>query len=141
MVFTIETVEDSPIRSTCLSIFSELLLRSSRLKNKAIDKPKNYQQWLRDAGFKNVSMSKCLLPVNGWHPEPRFRDIGEMLHYNMEMYALEGLALNLFTQQLQWKYEQLQLLLAAVKNDLHNINAPAWWPLSVSRKFRERFSS
>ncbi|KAL9101207.1 MAG: hypothetical protein Q9163_003509 [Psora crenata] len=94
------------------------------------------EQWMKDAGFQNVTAQKYKLPIGPWPRDPHLvkdlRDTDQFFHadriqktigsWNLVQIedGLEGFTLRLFTQMLGWNVEEVQVLLANVRKDIRN---------------------
>ena len=75
--------------------------------------------WMRDAGFENIVAEKFRLPIGPWPKDKDLKTIGAWNLVQLED-GLEGFVLRLFTQHLDWKREEVEVLLAQVRKDLRD---------------------
>ncbi|KAI4179202.1 MAG: hypothetical protein LQ346_007246, partial [Caloplaca aetnensis] len=75
--------------------------------------------WMKDAGFKDVQVSKYRIPIGPWAKDAHLKTIGAWNLVQIE-HGLEAFTLRLFTQTLGWRAEEVQVLLANVRKDLRN---------------------
>ncbi|KAF2842832.1 S-adenosyl-L-methionine-dependent methyltransferase [Patellaria atrata CBS 101060] len=77
------------------------------------------EQWVRDAGFINVHHELIPIPVGRWPKDPKKKEIGMFDLYQF-LDGLEAISLRVLTTALNWKPEEVQVLLANVRKDLKN---------------------
>ena len=89
---------------------------------------KQLAQWIRDAGFENVQVVRTPLPLGRWPKDKKLKQIG-LYNWTQLWEGLEGLSLRLFIDILGWRREELEVLLAAVRDDLLNPKIHAMFDL------------
>jgi hypothetical protein len=85
-------------------------------------------QWMTQAGFEDVVVNSYLIPTNAWPKDRKMKKMGTYMMMNM-LEGIEAFTLRLWTQQLGWSTEQIQLFLAEVRKDIKNRNIHSTSPL------------
>lgn len=86
--------------------------------------------WMKDAGFENIVAEKFRLPIGPWPKDKHLKTIGAWNLVQLED-GLEGFTLRLFTQHLDWKYEEVEVMLAKVRKDLRDPRIHAQYDFHV----------
>ena len=86
--------------------------------------------WMKDAGFENVVAEKFRLPIGPWPKDKDLKTIGSWNLVQLED-GLEGFTLRLFTQHLDWKIEEVGVMLAKVRKDLRDPRIHAQYDFHV----------
>ena len=75
------------------------------------------ENWVKEAGFTNITRRKFKLPIGPWPKDPKLKEIGI---YNLvqHLQGLEGFTLRLFCDVLGWRKEEVYVFLANVRKDL-----------------------
>jgi len=83
------------------------------------------EQWVKDAGFVNVSQRVVKLPLGSWARDPMLKEIG---HWNITqlMMGLEGFVMRLFTSVLGWAPEEVQVFLVGLRKELKSLSVHAY---------------
>ena len=103
-------------------------MEASKLMGMDLTNPVHYADWMRDAGFVNVTTKILMLPGNEW---PKGRDMklrGQWMLQN-GLDGLQGFTVALFTRVLQWPIEEVETFLIGVRKDVKNRQMHAWWPV------------
>ncbi|KAL1911738.1 hypothetical protein Sste5344_002313 [Sporothrix stenoceras] len=82
------------------------------------------QGWFKETGFTNVTHRRFKLPIGTWPKDPVLKQIG-LYNYMQINQGLEGLSMRLFTNVLKWTQEQVMVMLADVRKQLHDPNIHA----------------
>ncbi|KAK4443922.1 S-adenosyl-L-methionine-dependent methyltransferase [Podospora aff. communis PSN243] len=77
--------------------------------------------WASGAGFKDVTQQKFKLPIGGWPKDKRLKEMGMYTALYMDM-SLDGFALFPIGQILGWTLEEVQALVAKMREAVHNLN-------------------
>jgi len=84
------------------------------------------EQWVRDAGFVNITNRKFKLPCNTWPKDPALKKIGAwFLAVNLE--GLEAYSLRLLCDVLGWTEAEVHVLLASVRAQMKDRNWHGYW--------------
>ncbi len=76
-------------------------------------------QYMRDAGFENVTERVVYVPVNTWPRGQKNKLLGAISLQNM-LEGIESLSKAVLTRVWLWSPEQIEVFLAAVRADLKN---------------------
>ena len=115
---------------SALSVWSKLLLEATIKVGQGANKPAQYEQWMREAGFINTRTVVYKWPTNLWPEDKKHKTMGLWNHYNV-LQGLQGFTIALFTRVLGWTPEKTELLLVDVRKNLRNQDIHAYWPMSV----------
>jgi len=77
------------------------------------------ESWVKEANFKNVTHSKFRLPFGPWPRDAKLKEIG-MYNLTQLLDGLEGFSLRLFCDVLDWKKEEVLILLSRVRKEFKN---------------------
>lgn len=77
------------------------------------------EDWVKDAGFKNVVHRRIRLPVGPWPRDPELKEIG-LCNLAQVLDGMEGFSLQLFCGVLGWTKEEVTVFLAQVRRDFMN---------------------
>ncbi|EQB44153.1 hypothetical protein CGLO_17127 [Colletotrichum gloeosporioides Cg-14] len=75
------------------------------------------KDWVKDAGFQNISHSRLKVPVGPWPKDRRYSDLGAM-NLTQLLDGLEGFSMRVFCGILGQTQTEAQVLLAAVRKEL-----------------------
>lgn len=85
-------------------------------------------QWMTAAGFEDVVVKSYLVPTNAWPKDRKMKTLGWYMMMNL-LEGIEAFTLRLWTQQLGWSTERIQLFLTEVRKDIMNRNVHSATPL------------
>jgi hypothetical protein len=75
------------------------------------------EQWVKDAGFVNVTAHRFRLPLGPWARDPLKKEVG-LCNLAQALDGLEAFTLQLFCGVLGWKEEEVMVLLTKVRREL-----------------------
>ncbi|KAF2137943.1 uncharacterized protein K452DRAFT_235208 [Aplosporella prunicola CBS 121167] len=75
------------------------------------------EHWMRDAGFVDIGVKVCKLPMGHWAKDPDYKAIG-FFNLMQTTDGLEAFVLGIFTRVLGWKPFEVQVFLAKARADL-----------------------
>lgn len=83
---------------------------------------------MEEAGFKKITLMNLKLPIGEWSADPRLRDagkfgLGAMLH------GLQGISLAIFAQFLGSQVDEMEVLLAQVRNESMRRRVQSYSPM------------
>ena len=108
--------------------WSDLMLEASGRLNQRLDKPPNYAQWMREAGFINVQSHIFRWPTNPWPRDKKHKTLGLWSLANT-LDGLEGFTMAYFTRILGWQPEEVQVFLVDVRDDNKNKQKHNYYPV------------
>jgi hypothetical protein len=108
--------------------WSEYMMQASRRMKIDLDNPHDYAQWMRDAGFVNVTQVYLKCPANPWPKSQKNKMLGYW-HLENTLEGLEGFTLANFTRLLNWTPDEVQVFLAGVRSDTKNRKIHNYWPV------------
>ena len=73
----------------------------------------------RDYRYSNKLMARQQVPIGEWPKDPKSKDIGRYERLHM-IDAVEPFSLALFTRELGWSLEEIQVLVGHVREDFAN---------------------
>lgn len=115
-VLPIQYIGDAPTDSTIYK-WQELLLEAAAKAGRRMNNVQHYKKWFQEAGFVDVEERKHYWPINSWPKNKRLKQIGMWFMVDL-LDAVEGMSMSLFTKILGWSREEVEVLLAGVRNDL-----------------------
>ncbi|KAF2176547.1 S-adenosyl-L-methionine-dependent methyltransferase [Zopfia rhizophila CBS 207.26] len=74
---------------------------------------------MEQAGFANVTYRTFKWPIGPWPKDPKLKEIGAYNRLDWEE-GIERWAMYLFTKCLGWRAEEIQVLIAGIKSELHD---------------------
>jgi hypothetical protein len=77
------------------------------------------RQKIIDAGFVDVVEKKWKVPIGGWSSDPKLKHVGLYTLLFLDG-SLEGFALYMLKEIMGWKYEEIQVLVAKMRQALRN---------------------
>ncbi len=75
---------------------------------------------LEEAGFQEVELMQKVVPMGAWPRDKALKELGRWFRVQFLEMAIESYTLALFTRMGGWKYEEVQVLLASVRNELRS---------------------
>ena len=73
---------------------------------------------LKSEGFQDVDMMQKIVPLGTWPRDPALKEVGRWFRVQFLEMALEAYTLALFTRAGGWSNEEVQVLLALVRQEL-----------------------
>ncbi|GAP88078.2 putative mRNA 3 -end-processing protein YTH1 [Rosellinia necatrix] len=86
---------------------------------------------LRDAGFVDVHSRRFKMPATPWPRDPELRQLGAFCRLAMEQ-DLDGYAMYLFTNALNWSREQVTIFLAGVRKEMNDKQMQPYFVVEVT---------
>lgn len=108
--------------------WSELMLEASGRLNQRLDKPQNYAQWMREAGFINVQHQVFKWPTNPWPRDKKHKTLGLWSLANT-LDGLGGFTMAYFTRVLGWQPEEVEVFLVDVRKSNKNKQKHNYCPM------------
>ncbi|KAH7030077.1 putative TAM domain methyltransferase [Macrophomina phaseolina] len=108
-----------PAKAPDVHNYMRLLRESSEKFGKPMDIARDQKQWIQDAGFVNVREDVYKAPLSPWPKDKKLKEIGK---YNLihVLDAIEAYSIALFTRVLGYKPEEVQVLLAKMREQYKN---------------------
>ncbi|MCJ1262518.1 hypothetical protein MMC22_002388 [Lobaria immixta] len=75
--------------------------------------------WMQNAGFQNIRTEKFRVPIGPWPKDKHLKTIGAWNLVQLED-GMEAINMRLYTQTLGWKPEEVQVLIAKIRQELSN---------------------
>lgn len=97
---------------------ADVCLAAERL-GRPLTNSRHYGQWMQDAGFVDVVERHFYWPLNTWPRDKKQKLIGTWAQQNL-LSGVEAMSMALLTRGLDWSREQVEVLLAGVRDDLKN---------------------
>lgn len=95
---------------------------------RALDNPEKYPEWMKDAGFINVTYAPYKWPSNPWPRDDKHKTLGLWNQVNT-LDGLEGFSMAIFTRVLGWTPEDVLVFLVQVRQDTKNKKIHNYWPM------------
>lgn len=115
--------EDDPLFK-----WSAFMVEASGRLNQSLDKPSNYANWMREAGFVNVQSHVFRWPMNSWPKDKKYKKLGLWSLAN-SLDGLEGFSMAYFTRVLGWQADEVQIFLIGVRDDMKNRQIHSYCPM------------
>jgi len=102
-----------------LALWSKLICDASEMYNRPIPYYHEYRGWLEKAGFVDIQQTIFKSPTNSW---PKNKLLKEVSKFQLVAHVegLEGISLGLMTRGLQWKAEEVKVLMAKIRPELRD---------------------
>ncbi|KAL3962461.1 hypothetical protein ACCO45_003984 [Purpureocillium lilacinum] len=75
-------------------------------------------EMLKNTGFQDVKFTQKIVPLGTWPKDPVLKELGRWFRYQFLNMALEAYTLAMFTRMGNWTNEEVQVLLALVREEL-----------------------
>lgn len=115
--------------------YGQLFKDACKTINRPMVEGDQLEEWVRKAGFVNVTRTQLKWPLNSWPADKHYKEIGAWCHYNVDQ-GLEGLSLALFTRILGWSKEETLVFCGKVRNQFKDRSIHAYSPMSVQPRRR-----
>ncbi|KAL8990840.1 MAG: hypothetical protein Q9177_000606 [Variospora cf. flavescens] len=103
--------------SSSLSHWSSLITEAAAKYNRPVPRHADYLAWFEKAGFVDIQQVEFKAPTNPWPKNKVLKEAGKFqLLAHVE--GLEGVSLGLLTRGLEWKAEEVKVLMAKVRPEL-----------------------
>ncbi|GME22706.1 Methyltransferase type 11 [Neofusicoccum parvum] len=94
-----------------------LILEASRKNGRDPCPGPKLEGWLKEQGFVNVHHERIKFPIGPWAKDKDKKELG-MFNLMQTLQGLEGYTLWLFTHMLGWKKEEVDVVVAKVRNEV-----------------------
>ncbi|KAL8928880.1 MAG: hypothetical protein Q9208_001658 [Pyrenodesmia sp. 3 TL-2023] len=114
------TSDDNTLLPThSLSSWSSLITEAASAYNRPIPHHTDYVSWFEKAGFVDIRQHTFKTPTNPWPKNKILKEAGKFqLLAHIE--GFEGVSIGLLTRGLDWKAEEVKVLMAKVRPELKN---------------------
>ncbi|KAI4170383.1 MAG: hypothetical protein LQ343_005005 [Gyalolechia ehrenbergii] len=114
------TSNDSTLSPTSnLVYWSKIIIEAAANYNRPIPRYTDYFSWFERAGFVDIQQVLLKCPMNPWPKNKVLKEAGRfqlLAHID----GLEGVSLGLLTRGLDWKAEEVKVLMAKIRPELKN---------------------
>ncbi|KAL8723084.1 MAG: hypothetical protein Q9225_000555 [Loekoesia sp. 1 TL-2023] len=112
------TSDDSTLSPTSnLAYWSNVITEAAANYNRPIPRYTEYVSWFERAGFVDIQQVIIKCPTNPWPKNKTLKEAGKFqLLAHIE--GLEGVSLGLLTRGLDWKAEEVKVLMAKIRPEL-----------------------
>jgi hypothetical protein len=83
---------------------------------------------MQEAGFTDITVIDLKLPIGIWTKDLRLKEAGKFALVAM-LDGLQGISLAIFTRFLKWQVEEVEVLLAQVRNEWKQRRVHSYWPM------------
>lgn len=87
-----------------------------------------FRGMMETAGFQDVTETVMDLPLGGWMPERRMREVGIFQRFQMTE-GLHGIAFGLLTRVAGWEPQKVEVFLAAVRREMKDPSVHSMYKL------------
>ena len=109
--------DGSLAEDSTLKYWSRLITDASTIYNRPVPEYTEYVKWFEQAGFSDIQQVVFKSPTNPWPKSKLLKEIGKyQLLAHLE--GLEGVSIGLMTRGLQWKAEEVKVLMAKMRPEL-----------------------
>ncbi|KAL8931488.1 MAG: hypothetical protein Q9211_006928, partial [Gyalolechia sp. 1 TL-2023] len=112
------TSDDSTLSPTSSLVYwSKVIIEASASYNRPIPRYTDYVPWFEKAGFVDIQQVLLKCPMNPWPKNKILKEAGRfqlLAHID----GLEGVSLGLLTRGLNWKAEEVKVLMAKIRPEL-----------------------
>ncbi|ETN44789.1 uncharacterized protein HMPREF1541_09664 [Cyphellophora europaea CBS 101466] len=112
--------DDTYPQECALRKWDDLVIEGIRASGSEPHLGMHLEQWMKDAGFVDVTAVKTPVPVGNWPKDKLLKEMGVLNHIQLSE-ALEAVSLGTMIN-MGWTYDEIQTFLVDVRNDL---NSPA----------------
>ncbi len=109
--------DGSLLPDSYLSYWSEKICEAAELYNRPVPLYTEYRRWLEQAGFVDVKQIVFKSPTNSWPKSKQLKGVSAF-QLLAHLDGLEGISMGLMTRGLQWKPEEVKVLLAKIRPEL-----------------------
>ena len=126
------TADDGSLPDNCVWYdWRDIFLRAGEKMGQTFEPTDhgNSVRWMTEAGFSGPIHTRSIkLPIGAWPADKKWKEIG-IFNLLMAESSLEGYVLYLCTNVLSWKYEEVQVMVAKVRQAMKNRAYHAHYPL------------
>ena len=116
---TLKSPDDSLPPDSSLATHHRLLCGACETIGRTPYAGRHLKEWVEAAGFINVQEEIIPVPIGSWAKDKRLKEIGAW-NYVALLEGLEAITMRPFTAMLKWHVEEVQVLLAQVRQELKN---------------------
>ena len=100
-----------------LCYWSKIICEASAKYHRPVPYHNEFYAWFKEAGFEDVTQYVFKSPSNPWPKDRTLKESGKFqLLAHLE--GLEGISLGLLTRALEWKPEEVNILMAKIRPEL-----------------------
>lgn len=111
--------DDSIEEGSIFDLWGETSLAAGDAFGKTLRVVDESRDFIVNAGFEDVQEHRYILPIGGWSSDPRFKEIGRYNSLYWEQ-GMEGWCMFLLTRYLGWRYEEVIVYVAQMRNMLRS---------------------
>jgi hypothetical protein len=119
---------DGSYEGTAMQRWNGLMLEGVKKIGRDPLSPLRLNGLLRDAGFVNITERRLPIPTSPWPKGRRDKVLGAMEMQNL-LEVAHGITMSVFTRALGWKAEDVEALLAEVRENLQDRRIHTYIPL------------
>ncbi|KIN08553.1 hypothetical protein OIDMADRAFT_100291 [Oidiodendron maius Zn] len=110
---------DSSMDGRPLSVWTHEVCRAAALLGRPVTNSQYYGKWMREAGFVDIVERHFYWPLNTWPRGKKEKLIGMWAQQNL-LDGVQAMSMAILTRGLKWSREEVEVLLAGVRDDLRN---------------------
>lgn len=109
-----------------LTQYLNLLIEAAAKSNRKLDIATDLHGLVTAAGFTDLEETAYKLPMGTWPKSRELKAIG-LFHREQFLEGIQGIAMGFFTRSLGWSVQEVEVLLAKVRNDVKNPQYHTYW--------------
>ncbi|KAL2064371.1 hypothetical protein VTL71DRAFT_4865 [Oculimacula yallundae] len=117
--------DDNSLEGTSLQEWNSLMVESMSRMGRNLKDSQNWGQYMKDAGFIDITETRVYVPVNPWARGKKAKLLGSISYQNLSE-GIASLSTAAFTRILGWDQARLEVFLAQVREDLGNKDVHAY---------------
>ena len=119
---------DGTYEGTSLQLWCDTMIQGANVLNRPVDCALGYRKWIEEAGFTNIEERMFAWPTNTWPKNRKLKELGRWNEVSVSE-GLEGFSYALMCRGLNWTKEEVDVLAAKTRNDLHDKTIHAYFQM------------
>ncbi|KAF2141606.1 uncharacterized protein K452DRAFT_351184 [Aplosporella prunicola CBS 121167] len=119
-----------PTKAPTLALYIESLNKASEAIGRPMNVARHQKQWMTEAGFVNVTDDVYEAPMGPWTQDDKLREVGKYTLIHV-LEAIEAYCLALFTRVLDYRPEEVQVMMAKMQKEYKDPDVHINWVYHV----------
>ena len=111
--------DDGTLEGTALQRWSESMQKLGEAIGCGFENPWHYRQWIEETGFVDLQQHIHRYAINPWPKDKKMKRVG-LWEQAVFTEGLEGFSVKLYVSMLGWTEQEVEVLLAQVRQDITN---------------------